>query len=437
MTGSRRTAAPEVAVDEAAAGFRTYEVYQRERVWEPRPPIKPRELYTPQFLDDPYPVLTALREATPCYRDWPGNAFWVTRYDDVTSVFVDEPNYVTRPRAWFAELEGIGQNRRDEIAVRGCVTRIVDAAAAEVAHALCDELAAEQDGAGAADLAIGFAARYPVELWARVLGLPAPSFAWFAERLLRLRRAGSWEPRSREDARTAFHELLAGLQPVVAQRRDAPGDDLISVIAGLGGDERDVVATLLEEDHDTLHGSLANLWFLLLTHRDQLGIVTEERRLVKAAWLEAMRHSTPVLIARRFTRHEVERFGRLLPDGALVVCSAAAANRDRRAFPDPDTFSITRKDLCHREARGHYRADGLCSPVSFGTGAPSKHPALPEDRPRSRFALTRDTAVTASRVLLERLGDVTLAAGATPTLRSLQWGELRTCWSLPVTFTPR
>lgn len=437
MTVAPRTAAPEVAVDEAAAGFRTYEVYQRERVWEPRPPIKPRELYTPQFLEDPYPILTALREATPCYRDWPGNAFWVTRYDDVTSVFVDEPNYATRPVTWFAELDGAGRDRREEIPVRACVTHIVDAAAGEVAHRLCDELVAEQAAAGAADLAIGFAARYPVELWARVLALPAESFGWFAERLLRLRRAASWEPRSRSDAREAFRELVAGFAPLVTERRAAPGDDLISVLAGLGADEHDLAVTLLEEDHDTLHGSLANLWFLLLTERDQLAIVTEERRLVKAAWLEAMRHSTPVVVARRFTRHEVERFGRLLPDGALVMLSAAAANRDPRVFQDPDTFSVTRKDLCHREARGHYRADGLCSPVSFGTGAPSKHPALPEDRPRSRLALTRDTAVTASRVLLDRLGDVRLAEGAEPRLRSLQWGELRTCWSLPVTFIPR
>ena len=100
----------------------------------------------------------------------------------------------------------------------------------------------------------------------------------------------------------------------------------------------DVVITLLEEDHETLHGALANLWFLLLTHPDQLDQVRAERRLVKHAYLEALRHSTPVLAAKRFTRHEVERFGRLLPEGALVICSAAAANRDPRAFADPDAF---------------------------------------------------------------------------------------------------
>jgi hypothetical protein len=136
--------------------------------------------------------------------------------------------------------------------------------------------------------------------------------------------------------------------------------------------------------------------------------------------------------ADRVARHEVERFGRLLPDGALVRLSAAAANRDPRVFADPDTWDLHRRDLCQREPRGQYRADGLPSGISFGTGAPSRHPAVPEDRPRSRYAITRDLAVRTTRVILDELPTVRLADGATPTLRSLRWGEIHTCWTLPV-----
>jgi hypothetical protein len=190
---------------------------------------------------------------------------------------------------------------------------------------------------------------------------------------------------------------------------------------------------LLEADHETLPGALANLWFLLLTHPEQLEEVVAERRLVKTAYLEALRHSTPVLSAPRFARHEVERFGRLLPTGALIMCSAAAANRDPRAFADPDEFLAQRKDLCQREPRGQYRADGLCSGIAFGLGKPSIHPAVPEDRPRSKYALTRDTVVLVSTMLLDAAPKIRLAAGAQPVLRSLQHGEMHTCWNLPVT----
>jgi pulcherriminic acid synthase len=208
----------------------------------------------------------------------------------------------------------------------------------------------------------------------------------------------------------------------------------VSVVAGLGGDAEDLVATVLELDHETLHGALANLWFLLLTHPEQLQVVRSDRRQVKLAYLEALRHSPPVLSADRFCRHEVERFGRLLPDGALLRCSAAAANRDPRAFSEPDDFVVGRADLCQREPRGSYRADGLPSGVSFGTGPPSKHPAEPEDRPRSRYARTRDLAVVASQVVLDDLPTIRLRDGAEPRLRSLRLGEVHTCWSLPTTW---
>ena len=159
--------------------------------------------------------------------------------------------------------------------------------------------------------------------------------------------------------------------------------------------------------------------------------------MVKLAYLEALRHSPPVLAAHRYARHEVERFGRLLPKGAQVICSAGAANRDPRAFPnDSDAFIVQRKDLCQREPRGQYRADGLPTGIAFGLGPPSKHPALPEDRPRSLYAICRDTAVTVTNLVLDALPGLTLAPGATPTLRSLRVGEMHTCWHLPVTFEP-
>jgi hypothetical protein len=144
-----------------------------------------------------------------------------------------------------------------------------------------------------------------------------------------------------------------------------------------------------------------------------------------------------VLSTQTFTRHEVERFGRLLPEGALVICSAAAANRDPRVFADPDRFIPGRADLTQREPRGQYRADGLASGISFGSGRPSRFPALPEDRPRSRYALNRDVAVSASMLLLERFEALALAPGAEPCLTALTLGEMHTCWSLPVTYRPR
>jgi pulcherriminic acid synthase len=429
-----------------APQFRTYEIYQRMRVGESTAKIKPRQLTAPEFLLDPHSVLAILRENYPCYRDWPGNAFWITRYDDVTSVLADDANYETRPRRWFYGVHDGARDLGDHLAVLTCQAERIDASALAVARRVIAEFTAGGTVDGTVgrplDLATEFAARYPIELLAHVLDLPADDVPTFAERYWRMQRGWLWEPRAQQDGLEAMAALTDYFEPLLAARRAAPGDDLVSVIGRLHLDDgpataADIVATLLEGDHETLHGTLANLWFLLLTHPEALAKVAAERRFVKLAWLEALRHSPPVLVARRFARHEVERFGRLLPEGALLMCAASAANRDPRVFDDPDTFLVGRKDLCQREPRGHYRADGLPTGISLGTGQPSKHPALPEDRPRSRYAITRDTAVTASNALLDAVDALRLVPGVTPTLRSLRLGEMHTCWHLPVIFTPR
>ncbi|MEO1061052.1 MAG: cytochrome P450 [Actinomycetota bacterium] len=413
-------------------GYRTYEVYQRERVGQSTPDISPRDLISERFLGDPYPTLTVLREQYPCYRDWGGNSFWVTRYDDVTSLLADEANFETRPRAWHLGLEeGRDLCHLPEVAAAWAAG--IESNAESVAGIIVDRLVP----GGRFDLARDLAARFPIELLVRVLDVPTIDRGALADRYWRLHLGAGWEPRARAAGLQAAAELAAEFDRLLDERRADPGPDLLSAVAlaDVDGDKTtgsDVVATLLEIDHQTVHGSLANLWFLLLTHPDELMAVEDDPRLMKSAYLEALRHSPPVQTARRFTRREVERFGRLLPEGALVHCSAAAANRDPRVFDDPDRFDIERKDLTQREPRGQYRADGLPSGISVGTGPPSKHPAVPEDRPRSLYAITRDIVVTVSRTLLAAAPGLRIVDGADPSLRSLRLGEMRTCWSLPV-----
>ena len=58
------------------SGYRTYEVYQRERVGESTEKIKPAQLNSASYQSDRYPLLGILREHYPCYRDWLNNSFW-------------------------------------------------------------------------------------------------------------------------------------------------------------------------------------------------------------------------------------------------------------------------------------------------------------------------------------------------------------------------
>lgn len=426
------TLASERGDDEA--GYRSYEVFQRERVGAP-PPVKPGQMRTQDYLDDPYSLLAKLRAYGPAWRDWPGNCFWVTHYNDVTSILTDTANFAIRSKRWHYHLNDFGRDLRSQVPVLTAQAKGIDANAQSAA----EELIAGFAKSGSADLVADFAAPYPLLVLGRTIGIPDADLAWFAERYLRMQRGWRWHPTNQEAGRRAMRELVDYFSPLLDKRRSDPQDDWLSAIATLEIDgpptnSHDVVATLLEGDHETLHGALANMWMLLLTHPEQLESVRGERRLVKYAYLETVRHSTPVISADRFARREVERFGLLIPEGALVICSAGAANRDERIFKDPDEFIVGRKDLVQREPRGQYRADGLPSGITPALGTPSKYPALPVGRPRSIYAITRDTATTASQVLLEMLPNIKLASGANPVMKCKAWGEMHACWQLPVTF---
>jgi pulcherriminic acid synthase len=407
-------------------GYRSYEIYQRERVGQSTEKINGLDLASSEYARDPYPALAILRENYPCYRDWINNCYWITRYDDVTSLFTDDANFESRSKLWRYGLEGYGRDLGEDLHVRSVWTAAMDAQAASVAERLLAGLDRHR-----ADLATQFAAPYPIHLLAAALGLPEADIDTFASRYWRAQQGVNWNPTARADGQQAIRQLSAYFEPLLKTRSRGDGEDLISAVARVGGSPKDLAITLLEADHETLHGSIANLWMQLLTHPDAFATLKHDRRLIKIAYLEAQRHSPPVLVAERYARHEVERFGRLLPRGAQMRLSALAANRDPRLFRDADDFIADRRDLCHREARGQYRADGLPTAISFGLGPPSRHPAIPEDRPRSLYALTRDVAVLASEIVIAHAPRIRLAEGAEPTLRSLQIGGTYTCWALP------
>ena len=409
-------------------GFRSYEVYQRERVGETTNLVNPRDLIADDYLGDPFTVPGVLRENYPCFRDWVGNRFWLTRYDDVTSVFVDDANFATRLRMSAYGGSKSGHDLGAEPEVQQVLTRQIDAAIVPVLDRTLDSV---PDGAAPVDLVSAVTDQLAHDLFAHAI-----STGRHCSKLLELARivrgGTGWNERDRVAGQAAFADLVEMLELVLAANKGAPERDMVTALAELGASAADAATTLVELDTETLPASLANLWCLLLTNQGQLDQVVAEPRLMKFAYLEALRHSPPTATTDRYTKHEVERFGRLLPQGALVHLSAAAANRDPRQFVDPGNFDVTRKDLSQREPRGQYRADGLPAPIVFGHGKPSVLPARPKESPRSRFALTLDTAVAASLAVLERFPAMQLAPGAPPSMRLDRLGGTYRCRDLSV-----
>jgi cytochrome P450 len=205
------------------------------------------------------------------------------------------------------------------------------------------------------DLVALFALPVPALVISELLGVPAADRVGFQERSAReLDMSVSREERAR--ARRESREYMADL---VARARAEPGEDMLGMLVrthsrDLSNDELIGVADLLLlAGHETTSNMLGLGTLALLRDPDQLEALRADPSRTEAAVEELLRwlsivHSLPP----RMTTTAVRIAGHDIPEGALVIPSLPAANRDRAFIDDPDTLDITRGAVGHL-AFGH------------------------------------------------------------------------------------
>jgi cytochrome P450 len=229
-----------------------------------------------------------------------------------------------------------------------------------IVNSLIDRFAAR----GHADLVRELAFPFPVTVIARMIGLDEadqPDFHRMAVELINIVA----DPVRGMLASQGLRELFAR---VLAERREAPRDDLTSVLAAaeLDGTRLDDEAIfaflrlLAPAGAETTYRSLSNLLFGLLQHPDQLAALRADHALMPQAIEEGLRWEPPVLGIARMATREIEVDGVVLPAGATVNVNLGAANRDESRYANPDAFDIFRTPKTHMAfAAGAHRCLGL------------------------------------------------------------------------------
>jgi cytochrome P450 len=194
-----------------------------------------------------------------------------------------------------------------------------------------------------------FAKPYPSLVIAEVMGAPlgdAPRLHHWSNMIQR-----QFDPTSlmteRPQIEQAVAEFYAYEDELIARRRPAPGDDLISALieaeeAGdrLSDDElRNLVLNILVGGVDTSQSQLAHAIRLLAAHPDQWELLrSDPRALASAAVEEALRFEPITPFTARILVDEVEHRGVTFPAGSIVLVSAWHANRQAI---EPDRFDLT------------------------------------------------------------------------------------------------
>jgi cytochrome P450 len=210
---------------------------------------------------------------------------------------------------------------------------------------------------GEMDVVRDLAQPLPTTLIAELLGVPASDHerfrAWsnaLVELLDPLSGRDGLEPPKR-----ATGELAAYLRSLLAERRRAPRDDLLSamIAAEEGGatlDEGELIALaslLLAAGNETTTSLIGNAVLLLLRHPGERRRLQDDRGLLAGAVEECLRFEPPVQLTDRAVVEPVELAGIRLEPGTIVAALLAAANRDPEVFPDPDRFDVGRTENRH------------------------------------------------------------------------------------------
>jgi cytochrome P450 len=252
-------------------------------------------------------------------------------------------------------------------------------------EAVCDEFLDEVEPRGSMEVGRDFSYPLAERVVCLLFGMPFEDFArieQWAEKTIELPPGGDVDAH-RVEAEAAILAFAAYVRELIGERREAPGDDLLSkfVAAEEEGDrlsETEMVAItyeLITAGHETTAKLIPNALYQLLTHPEQLARLRQDPSLSGGLVAETLRYeSSAHMSLPRVAVEDVELGDSKIACGDTVIALIGAANRDPAVFDRPDEFDIT------RQPNGH---------IGFGFG--------------SHFCIGHALAQSEARTAIERL----------------------------------
>jgi cytochrome P450 len=234
----------------------------------------------------------------------------------------------------------------------------------ELAGRLVDGLVERSDGTQPVDLLSGMAEQLPVAVIAELLGVPEadrPLLRPWSNAIVKMYEYGRTTA-VESAAEDAAAEFVAYLRELAAERRQNPGEDLLSHLVSVRDAEGDkltedeLVTTcilLLNAGHEATVNVSGNGTLALLQHPEQLRRLREDRSLLPTAIEELMRFDSPLQLFERTATEDVEIGGVTVERGRKIAALLGSANRDPAVFVEPDTLDVGRTENPH---------------ISFGAG---------------------------------------------------------------------
>lgn len=338
----------------------------------------------PDFLQDPYPVLNATREATPIF-DQVGDdgirRWFITRYEDVFRVLRDRRlGRVPEPVMTRAEvgllplrpdwgpyndveewsllmLEPPEHRRLRQLIYREFTPKRIEGLRPAInAHA--DRLLLEAAERPQFDLLADFAQPFSIHVIAELLGAPIQDWTRYLDwshHIVKMYELDTTEAQATAAVR-ASAEFASWCRDLIAERRAHPTDDLITGLCTVETSdgtlsESEIISTivlLLNAGHEATVNSLGNGMVSLLSTPGAWDSVRSTDVSARIAVEEMIRFDPPLQLFERWVLADgVSHAGRDFVRGEKIAMLFGSANRDPRHFENPEQFLVDRGDASH------------------------------------------------------------------------------------------
>jgi cytochrome P450 len=324
---------------------------------------------------NPFPTYAAARRDEPV-SVLPGFNVWsVTRYDDCLGILrnpeVFSSNGAQYGPRMLAQLQEAGNGPQQSMLTldppqhtrlrsmvnKAFTTRMVaqlEPRIQQIADVMLDAVAES----GQIDIIEDLAYPLPVIMIAEILGVPPEDRADFkrwSDALVAGLGNGLITPQVTAEALAARQEFIDYFTRIFEIRRADPRDDLVSNLLKLEAEGDHLTPDelmamcilLLVAGNETTTNLIGNAMLALTEHPEAHERLLADPSLVPSAIEEVLRCYGPVQATIRFPRQDVELRGQQIGAGQPVVVWLASANRDEAAFPNAESFDITREENRH------------------------------------------------------------------------------------------
>ena len=333
----------------------------------------------PAVLADPFPLYGRMRDEDPAHWSPRLKAWVLTRYDDVKRVCLDPGMSSDRLRPFFATLPS-GESGRiaelirvltlwmvfrdppDHTRLRRLAAKVFNVRSMHALRPGIESLTAwlleRLDGRDEFDFIADFAGPLPALVIMDMLGVPRSELQrikQLSDEIALFIGSTRDAPEKYARAEAATAEMAALFRALAAERRREPRRDLLTELVNVEDEgerlsDDELVATcviLLFAGHETTTHHIANGLAALLRFPGELRRLREDPALAAAAVEELLRFDGPIGALVRIVRESQSLHGKVLRPGERVFLLMNAANRDPRAYADPDALDLGRDGPPH------------------------------------------------------------------------------------------